>query len=75
MIKLIPRVTLMPSKELRHNWINNKVKACLQRKYTYYRKYLSYLRHNYATGGVIHRKCYEEYVKHRNIANSEKRKA
>ena len=45
------------------------------KEYTYYRKYLFYLRHNYATDGVKCGKHCEEYVKHRNIANSEKRKS
>ena len=31
--------------------------------------------HNYITDGVTHGKHYEKYVKHRNITNSEKRKA
>ena len=57
MIKFIP-------KELGRKWINNKVRRCLQRKYTYYKKYLSYSRHNYATDGVTCGKQYEEYVKH-----------
>ena len=42
---------------------------------TYYRKYLFYLRHNYTTDGVTCGKHYGEYVKHRNIVNSEKRKS
>ena len=46
-----------------------------EEKYTYYLKYLFYLRHNYTTDGVKCGKHYEEYVKHRNIANSEKRKS
>ena len=75
MIKFIPKVTLKNNKELIPKWINNKVKRCLQRKYTYYRKYLFYSRHNYTTDGVTCGKHYEEYVKHRNIANSEKRKS
>ena len=36
---------------------------------------LFYLRHNYTTDGVTCGKHYEEYVKHRKIANSEKRKS
>ena len=75
MIKFIPRVTLKNNKELRPKWINNKVKRCLQKKYTYNLRYLFYLRHNYTTDGVTCGKHYEEYVKHRNIANSEKRKS
>ena len=38
-------------------------------------KYLFYLKHNYTTDWVTCGKHYEEYVKHRNIANSEKRKS
>ena len=38
-------------------------------------KYIFYLRHNYTTDGVTCGKHYEEYVKHRNIANCEKRKS
>ena len=75
MIKFIPRVTLKNNKELRPKWINDKVKRCLHKKYTYYLKYLFYLRHNYTTDGVTCGKHYEEYVKYRNIANSEKRKS
>ena len=75
MIKFIPRVTLKNNKELKPKWINNKVKRCLQKKYTHYLKYLFHLRHNYTTDGVICGKHYEEYVKHRNIANSKKRKS
>ena len=52
-----------------------KVKKCLQKKYTSYLKYIFYLRHNYTTDGVTCGKHYEEYVKRRNIANSEKRKS
>ena len=73
MIKFIPKVTLKNNEELKSKWINNKVKGCLQRKYTYYRKYLSYSRHNYTTDGVTCWKHYEEYVKYRNIAYYEKR--
>ena len=75
MIKFIPRVTLKNNNELRPKWINDKVKRCLQRKYAYYRKYLSYSRHNYTTDGETCGKHYDEYVKHENIANSEKRKS
>ena len=75
MIKFIPRVTLKNNKELKPKWINNKVKRCLQKIYTYYLKYIFYLRHNYTTDEVTCGKHYEEYVKHRNIANSEKRKS
>ena len=74
-IKFIPRVTLKNNKEFKPKWVNNKVKRCLQKKYTYYLKYLFYLRHNYTTDGVTCGKHYEEYVKYRNIANSEKRKS
>ena len=63
MIKFIPRVALKNNKELKPNWINNKVKRRMQRKYTYYRKYLSHSRHNYTTDGVTCGKHYEEYVK------------
>ena len=45
------------------------------KKYTYYLKYLFYLRYNYTTDGVTCEKHYEEYVKHRNIANCEKIKS
>ena len=75
MIKFIPRVTLKNKKKLKPKWINNNVKRCQQKKYTYYLKYLFYLRHNYTTDGVTYGKHYEEHVKHRNIANSEKRKS
>ena len=46
-----------------------------EEKYTYYLKYLFYLRHNYTTDGVKCGKHYEKYVKHINIANSENRKS
>ena len=46
-----------------------------EKKKKYYLKYLFYLRHNYTTDGVTCGKHYEEYVKHRNIVNSEKRKS
>ena len=75
MIKFIPTVTLKNNKEFKPKWINNKVKRCLQKKYTYYLKYLFYLIHNCTTDGVTCGKHYEEYVKYRNIANSEKRKS
>ena len=75
MIKFIPRATLKNNKELKPKWINNKVNRCLQKKYTYHLKYLFYLRHNYTTDGVACGKHYKEYVKHRNIANSEMRKS
>ena len=75
MIKFIPRVTLKNCKELNPNWINTKVKRSLQKKYTYYLKYLFYLRHNYITDAVTCGKHYEEYVKHIDIANSEKIKS
>ena len=74
MIKFIPRVTLKNNKEHKPKWINNKVKRCPPQKITYYKKYLFYLRHNYITDGVTYGKHHEEYVKHRNIANSENRK-
>ena len=73
MIKFIPKVTLKNNKELRPKWINNNVKLCLKK--TCYRRYLSYSRHKYTTDGVTCGKHYEEYVKHRNIANSEKIKS
>ena len=44
-------------------------------KKTYYRKYLSYSRQNCTTDEITCGKHHEEYVKHRNIANSEKRKS
>ena len=56
MIKFIPKVALKNNKELKTNWVNNKVIRCLQRKYTYHKTYLSYLRHNYTTDGVAHGK-------------------
>ena len=58
-IKFIPMVTLKNNKELKPKCINNEVKRCLQRKYTYYKKYLSYSWHNYATDGVTCGKHYE----------------
>ena len=42
---------------------------------TYYYYYKIYSRHNYTTDGVSCGKHYEEYVKHRDIANSEKRQS
>ena len=75
MFKFIPRVTLKNNKELKPKWINNKVKRCLQKRYAYYLKYLFYLRHNNTTDGITCGRHYEEYVKHRNIANSEKIKS
>ena len=75
MIKLIPKVTLKNNKELRSKWINKEVERYLLGRYTFYRKYLSYSRHNYTTYGVSCCKHYEEYVNHRNIANSKKIKS
>ena len=75
MIKFILMVSLKQNMELRPKWMSNKVKRCLQRKYTYYRKYLSYLWFDYTTDRVICGKLCEEYDQHRNIASSEKRKA
>ena len=75
MIKFIPKVTPKNNKELKPKWINNKVKPCLKKKHTYFRKYLSYSRHNHTTDGVTCGKHHEEIVKHRNISNSEKIKS
>ena len=75
MIKFMPRETLKKNKELKPKWINNKVKRCVKKTKTYDRKYLFYLRHNYTTDRATCGKHYEEYVKHRDIANSENRKS
>ena len=75
MIKLIPKVSLKPNKEIKSKWINNKVKRCLQRKYIYYGQYLSYLSHNYTADWVTCGIHNEEYIKYKMIANSERRKA